>query len=151
MSFIIYVFSALFTALPSILFLSASLVLYRDEYFGLTYTIVCSMLLLTSLGLGIILPYLLKNRWLRFPWLWIFIQGIAAWFIGLLGLLLLNMTPLCVGQDNGDGSNGFALCIVQTVLVGMVYSPLAIILYALSALTGGWLVKGLVGKFSQGS
>jgi len=150
MSFIIYVFSAFFTAIPSILFLSASLVLYKDEYFGLTYTIVGSILLLTSLGLGLILPYLLKNRWLRRPWLWIFVQGIAAWFIGLLGLLLLNMTPLCVGQDNGDGSNGFALCIVQTVLVGMVYSPLAIILYALSALMGGWLVKCLVGKDSQG-
>jgi hypothetical protein len=76
--------------------------------------------------------------------LWFFGQGLLAWLVAILALGLVNLTPLCVGQDNGDGNNDFALCMLQTVMVPIVSSPLEFILLCLTALSGGWLIKRLV-------
>jgi hypothetical protein len=64
--------------------------------------------------------------------------------VATLALTVLNLTPLCIGQDNGDGSNDLALCIVQTSLVSLVYSPLGFTLLCLTTLPGGWLIKQFI-------
>jgi hypothetical protein len=64
--------------------------------------------------------------------------------VAILALGLLNLTPLCVGQDNGDGNNDLALCVLQSVMVAIVFSPLEFVLLCLTALPGGWLITGLV-------
>jgi hypothetical protein len=69
---------------------------------------------------------------------------LLAWLVAILALGLVNLTPLCVGQENGDGTNDFALCMLQTVMVAIVFSPLEFVLLCLTALPGGWLIKGLV-------
>jgi hypothetical protein len=61
-----------------------------------------------------------------------------------LALGLINLTPLCVGQENGDGINDFGLCMAQTVMVPIACSPLEFILICLTAFPGGWLIKRLV-------
>jgi hypothetical protein len=144
MPIMVRVLSAFFTAVPALVFGTASLVLYRGEYFWLTYVIVCSMFLFSSLTLGFILPAALKDHWLRHPWLWVFIQGILAWLIAFAVLAFLNLTPLCIGQDNGDGNNDISLCMAQTVLIGLVYTPLELIMLTLSTVSGGLLIKTLV-------
>jgi hypothetical protein len=109
------------------------------------YYIVAVAFALISFLLGFFLPGLLPGRWLRHPRLWLFGQGFTAWLVAILVLGLLTLTPLCVGQDNGDGNNNIGLCIAQTVLVSIVYSPLELILLCLSALPGGWFLKQIVG------
>ena len=70
--------------------------------------------------------------------------GGVAWLIALLSLALLNITPLCVGQDNGDGMNSYSLCILYAVLITLVYSPPVLILLTLSALIGGKILSALI-------
>jgi hypothetical protein len=107
---------------------------------GAIYLIVCPML-------GFFIPSILPKPWKRHPALWLLGQGVLAWMIAALVLAVLNLTPLCVGQDNGDGNNDLALCMVQTSLVCIVYSPLGFILLCLNSLPGGWLIK----RFMEGT
>jgi len=78
---------------------------------------------------------------LNHPWLWILVQGLLAWAMTLFVLGLLNLTPLCVGQDNGDGNNDFALCNFMTALSGVVYTPLYLGMLVISSLIGNWVLR----------
>ena len=98
----------------------------------------------TSLLLGQILPAWLHGGRFEYPWLWLFITGGLAWLIALLSLALLNNTPLCVGQNNGDGTNSYSLCVLYTVLVTLVYSSFELVLLALSAFIGGKILSALI-------
>lgn len=40
-------------------------------------------------------------------------EGIA-WCLSVLVLAVINLTPLCLGQDNGDGRNNLAMCALLT-------------------------------------
>jgi hypothetical protein len=94
-----------------------------------------------SLAIGSLLPGVLPKAWpLRSGW-WIAVQGTAAWVFALVVLGMVNLTPLCLGQDNGDGSNDLSLCVIQTALVGFFYSFPQAVLLALSAIPGGMLIK----------
>jgi hypothetical protein len=42
--------------------------------------------------------------------------GFVAWACSFPALVLINLTPLCLGQDNGDGRNSFFMCIFLAVL-----------------------------------
>jgi hypothetical protein len=79
-----------------------------------------------------------------YPWLWLFIAGGLAWLITLLSLALLNLTPLCVGQDNSDGINDLGLCFLYTFLVTLIYSPIELVLLLLSAFAGGKILHSLI-------
>jgi hypothetical protein len=100
--------------------------------------------LAVSFAIGFFIPALSPKHWKRHPTLWFNGQGLLAWILAILALGLVNLTPLCVGQDNGDGNNDFALCLVQTVMVAIVFSPLEFVLLCLAALPGAWLIKRLV-------
>jgi hypothetical protein len=86
-------------------------------------------------------PPFFPQSFKRHPGLWIFGQGLLAWMAAFFVLGILNITPMCVGQDNGDGNNDLVMCVVQTVLVGFAYSPLEAIALILSAFFGGLLIK----------
>ena len=144
MSILIRVLSGIFTTIPAIVFGALIILNTGNDYYWTVYYLVAAAFLVTSVLIGIFLPAAIPSRWLRRPGLWLFGQGFIAWLVSLLVFGLLNLTPLCVGQDNGDGNNDLALCIVQTILVSLVYSPLEFILLSLSALPGGWLVKRLI-------
>ena len=135
--------SALFTALPSfiffILFLATSLI-GRDYWWG-TYFTVLIVLLLSSLWFGLSQPNIFQRVRIHHPWIWILIQGLFAWIVALIVLGLLNTTPLCVGQDNGDGNNDFGMCMFMTALSSVVYTPIYLMLLGASALIGHWVMK----------
>ena len=144
MSLLIRLLSGFFTVLPAaawglLIYLSAD-----HDYYWKVYYAVAAVFLLASFLLGLFLPGLVPGHWQRHPWLWLFGQGLLAWLIAVLALGLLNLTPLCVGQDNGDGHNGFGLCVAQSVLVAIFYFPLEFILLLLSLIPGGWIIQQFV-------
>jgi hypothetical protein len=102
-------FSGFVTALPATvlwILISKSI---GNEYFWESYLIVSEVFLAVSFTLGFSIPALVPLQWKRHPILWFFGQGLLAWLVAVLVLGLVNLTPLCVGQDNGDGNNDFAL------------------------------------------
>ena len=143
MSILIRVLSGIFNKVPAAVFGALVFLTAGNEYYWKVYYLLAISFLVASFLIGISLPAAIPSRWLRRPGLWLFGQGLSAWLVTLLVFGLLNLTPLCVGQDNGDGNNDLILCVVQTILVSLIYSPLEFILLSLSALSGGWLVKRL--------
>jgi hypothetical protein len=133
--------SSLFTAIPGffILILLFATNLYGRDYWWETYLAVLIVLVIAGLGLGYLVPWVLQNK---FPtWLLIVISGIAAWVLALFVLGFLNMTPLCVGQNNGDGNNDLVMCMFMTALSAILYTPLYLGLVAASSLAGHWALK----------
>src|SRR5258707_9607355 len=135
------ILSSIFSAAPALLWLFMAITMERREYFWLTYFIVCIAFVAISVLLGFVVPSLLAKAPLHRPWMWILIQGGFAWLAAILILGLLNLTPLCIGKDNGDGNNDLTQCVAQSILVGVVYSPLELIMLTLSALTGGFIIS----------
>jgi hypothetical protein len=115
-----------------------------NDYYWKTYFIVGGIFLAASFALGFYLPSLAPVHWKRHPILWFFGLGLLAWLVAIGTLGLFNLTPLCVGQENGDGTNTLGMCMMQSVMVSLVSAPLEFIMLCLSALPGGWLVKRLI-------
>ena len=137
--------SSFFTALPAFVFFAWFL---RSgwigrEYWWETYMTVLIILILSSLlfGFARTRPTLFQKLSLHHPWLWILVQGLLAWTLALFVLGLLNLTLLCVGQDNGDGNNDFGLCNFMTALSGVVYTPLYLGMLVISSLIGDWILR----------
>lgn len=137
--------SAVFTALPGFgflaLFLAASLL--GKDYWWETYLVVLVFLVIASLILGFALPPILSGTKLRKPWAWIAAQGFLSWGLALVALGLLNLTPLCVGQNNGDGRNDLFLCLLSTAASGIVYTPVYLTMLGMSAGIGQWIMKSM--------
>lgn len=136
--------SSIFTSIPALLFAACTLTLFRGEYFWATYGLMSIFFIGASLFFGLVLPSLFHDSRVSQPWMWILISGSIAWFVALLVLAILNNTPLCIAQDNGDGTNTFALCNMYTVVFALAYSPVEFFLLALSAITGGLSLKALI-------
>jgi hypothetical protein len=137
--------SAVFIAIPAFIFMALSAVLFRNEYFWMTYVVTSLIYVVSSLIIGLTFPYKLGER-IQSPWIWLFIQGILAWFVALLTLAMLNSTPLCIGRDNGDGMNTLFLCALQTIGVAITYTPLFLILMGTSAMIGGFVIRAKMGS-----
>jgi hypothetical protein len=144
MSFFLRILSTLFTSIPAFVWLTLILLGGDEEYFWFMYRMTGVLFVLTSLALGTLIPGLFPAAWQRRPGAWLAGQGFLAWVIALLTLGLLGLTPLCIGQDNGDGNNDLALCVVQAALVGFVYSFPQMFLLAMSAIPGGLLIKKML-------
>jgi uncharacterized membrane protein YesL len=129
--------TAFFTALPSSLFfvLAISSNMYKEYYWSSLLTGV-SVLFGSALLLGFI-----QSPQLRPKWIWIIAAGFAAMVLALLTITVLNATPLCVGQDNGDGNNGFSMCMGYVVLYAIFYGIPYMILLMVSAVAGHWVLK----------
>jgi len=139
----------IFTALPGffflILFFAASL--FGMDYWWRTYLAVLIALVIGGLYFGFALPNILQGSKLKQPWMWITMSGLIAWILAFLLLGVLNLTPLCVGQDNGDGNNDFLLCLISTVASGIVYTPVYLVTLGGSAVIGQWVMRA--GKNGQ--
>jgi len=130
--------SSFFSALPGLVLfvLSLSASWFGRDYWWGTYTAVLLVLFMTSLVFGFALPEMFQKLRMRNPWQWILTQGLLSWLMSLAVLWLLNLTPLCIGQNNGDGNNDPGMCIFMTVMSGIIYTPLYLGLLAVSSLIG---------------
>ena len=144
MSITIRLLTGLFSIFPALFFTACALTTSRDEYFWPTYLIVSLIFIGFSLLLSQILPRWMFGSRFDYPWLWLFIAGGLAWLVAMLSFALLNLTPLCVGQDNGDGINDLGLCFLYTFLFTLIYSPIELVLLLLSAFAGGKILRSLV-------
>ena len=136
--------STFFSALPSLLFFIWFLFFSgsrHEDYFWSTYLIVLSVLLGSSIVLGFAVPSLFQVIRIRQPWIWILTAGTVAMLLALLVLTALNATPLCVGQDNGDGNNDFGMCMAYVVLDAVIFAPVFLFLQTVCAPIGHWVMK----------
>jgi hypothetical protein len=138
MSFIRRITSSFFTALPGALFFVAAITseYMHTEYYWKTILITVSVLLGASVFFGFMLP-----PGLRLKWPWIMAAGLLALVLALFAMTVLNATPLCVGQDNGDGNNDLGQCMAYVFLDALFYGIPYVILLTISAFVGHWIMK----------
>jgi hypothetical protein len=128
-------------SLPAVLIGAIVYTSIGDDYFRPTYLIVCSVFVAASLVFGFAVSPSPREARFRQAWTRLFLGGAVAWTFALAALGLLNLTPLCVGQDNGDGINDLGMCVSYTILVAAVYSPAVLTLLALNAALGGAILR----------
>jgi hypothetical protein len=122
-------------SLPAMLFGGCSITQFQGEYFWLSYVIASLAYFASGIFLALALPEF-GRAWLR-----IFVIGGLAWGCAALVIGLTSLTPLCIGQDNGDGINNLGLCVGQTVLAVAIYTPGIFLLLGFSAFVGSKVLK----------
>ena len=134
--------TAFFTALPALFFFVpvVSIESMRREYFWISILVGASVLLGSALVLGFFQPV-----WLRPKWFWILAAGFTAMVCALFVIAILNATPLCVGQNNGDGNSSFGMCMVYVFLYAIFYGIPYMVLLTMSAVMGHWAMKRRTG------
>jgi hypothetical protein len=53
-----------------------------------------------------------------------------AWIVSLAMLAFLALTPLYLGRDNGDGTNGIMEVVLMVILFTLTYTPLILVVGA---------------------
>lgn len=139
MSFTTRITSAFFTALPSALYFALVITSkgMRQEYFWVSNLAGGSVLFWGSLLFGFIIPPRSRPKWF-----WIIAAGFVAMLLALFAIAVMDATPLCVGQDNGDGNNSFGMCMGYVLLYAFFYGIPYMMLLAVSAAVGHWILKG---------
>jgi len=128
---------------PAMMFLSFFVLAARREYYFPMYCMMGLVFLATSFISGIYISYRFANNVSRGRIVFYLFLGLGlSWLVSLLTLAILSLTPLCVGQDNGDGNNDVTQCIVQVVLVSLVYSPLALLLFGMVSFVASRFLPG---------
>jgi hypothetical protein len=116
----------LLAALPGLGMLTFSAAAFRGEYFQSTY-LAGGMALLAGAALAAALllsrPAFQRSA-VRAGW-GVALAVLIGWLAALLVMGLLNLTPLCVGVENGDGINDLGMCVFYTLLWAAFYTPLA--------------------------
>jgi hypothetical protein len=97
--------SGLFVSLPAALVGTWVLTNIGDGFYWPTYLIVATAFLVASFLFGFLLSPRPQGVKFREAWTRLFLGGALGWMSALATLGALNLTPLCVGQDNGDGIN----------------------------------------------
>jgi hypothetical protein len=108
----------------------------RGEYFFTVYQVTSTVFLVSSVGVGIH-RVRRPEAFVKKPIALLFSGMMYSWVLAFVTLAVLNLTPLCVGQDNGDGMNAIGHCIMNTALVGVVYSIVVLAIVAAVAYGGG--------------
>ncbi|MHB1357287.1 MAG: hypothetical protein ACYCZF_15065 [Anaerolineae bacterium] len=115
---------------------------FRGEYYYSTYLI--AGLVFWSASILLSSP-IARIRWfMAARWRMVLFYYLAltmAWLLALGVMLALSLTPLCVGQDNGDGSNSLPICVVQALLVAFFTSAPVLLGCAPTAIAAGLLHK----------
>ena len=106
----------LFHSIPGMLFLLFALSM-RREYFFTVYLLTGIVFLVSSMGFGVH-RVRRPDSFLKKPTALLFFGMMFSWVLAFLTLAVLNLTSLCVGQDNGDGLNEICQCIMNTILSG---------------------------------
>ena len=124
-------------ALPAVLTGALVLAAVR-EYTRPIQVAACTVYLAASLALGALLA---PRRDSTAPQVGLrcALAGAIAWGLALVVMGVLSLTPLCVGQDNGDGTNDLGLCVLQVVATALAVSPIEAVLIAMAS-TGGALL-----------
>lgn len=122
------IFSTLLSALPGLFFYAFLSVMSAGQYWQPVYQIAGAAFIVSSALSGLVLATLFQSERSRFrAAAAVFCAVVLGWLAFTCVLGLANLTPLCVGQDNDDGNNDVAMCILIAVLSTAVYTPLIFI------------------------
>jgi hypothetical protein len=133
----IRIFSGILVSLPAVLVGACAYTQIGDEYYRPSYLIACTAFIAASFVFGLFLSPRPQETPFGRAWISLFMGGAIAWILALAVLGMVNLTPLCVGQDNGDGINSLGMCVGYTMIATAVYSPLVLTLLAVNAAVGG--------------
>lgn len=126
--------AGLLSLLPaSFLILSGAL---GGEYWGDIYMVWGGVFALLSV-LFVVLGVRNTKGEGRSPSFWSILLPLAgAWLVSGFALAVIDLTPLCLGQDNGDGRNSLSICLLLTVVwFASMTVPVGLISVGVSALT----------------
>ena len=130
--------------------LGAGTLLSRREYFFLSYAIVGVVHWALSFTAGSLAPrHARASRSQGHVALLVFRDLALVWGAAMALLAILNLTPLCVGQDNGDGLNTVADGIVQSTAVAVCCTPPVLGLVGLAAIGLGHCLERMRGLGSR--
>jgi hypothetical protein len=122
------IFPVLLSILPALIFNTVLHATSAGQYWQPVYQIAGVVFALISAISCLILTALIEAERSRFrAAAAVFCSVILGWIAFACVMGLVNLTPLCVGQDNGDGNNDLAMCIVISILSTAVYTPLIFI------------------------
>jgi len=113
------------------------------EYWGVIYPLWgASFAVLGCTSLALLLRRIADRRGATPPTWQIFVWQFAAWVVSALILCAINLTPLCLGQANGDGSNNLAICLLLVPIWFASMSVLVIpLIYASSVAARAAMVR----------
>lgn len=110
---------------------------FSQDYFGPSLTLTATVLLVVGGATGWMLG---RQDWPRRDTqlfgVAILVSVIVGWLAAMLVNAILNITPLCVGRDNGDGINDLGMCLGYTLMYLLVYTPMVAIIGAGCAIIG---------------
>jgi hypothetical protein len=120
----------------------------EGAYYTLPCQITAVVFLAASLLLGLCIPgwhgvdqfdspSVIRKRCFTYP--------ILAWILAVVVLFGLSFTPLVLGQDNGDGSNGYSDCWLFAILSSVADSAIVVPLILLNS----FLLASLLGRDAQ--
>ncbi len=97
------------------------------EYWGRIYLLWgVAFAVLNCLALGLLLGRVARDHE-EPPSTWrLLYHQVGAWCVSLLVLGVIDITPLCLGQDNGDGRNSLAMCALLTVVWSVSMSVIVV-------------------------
>jgi hypothetical protein len=130
--------------MPALLFALSTVVLSWGEYYAFTYLIVSAVFCTLSFLLGTNIPARVRLGQGDRIKLLVFRSTALAWIASLLLLAILNVTPLCVGQNNGDGRNTIGMCCSYTVVASAAYSVLVVGLASFTAVAAASFLARLI-------
>jgi hypothetical protein len=132
-------------ALPAILFLIFMTLLSRQDNYQVLLALVGSVFLTVSFLFGSTVCYRIGDESPRQKLFHGLMMSTAlAWIVALAVLACLAMTPLYMGQDNGDGTNGLAEGILMVILFTFTFSPLVLFVAAFASLGASRLYNCLL-------
>lgn len=128
------IFITLLSALPGAAALLLAGIIQPGEYYRPVLLASAGALALFAAPVAFLLsgrPWFARSR----PRAALAVMGgfLAGWLAALLVAGAFNLTPLCVGADNGDGNNTIGMCVFYTLLWAAFYTPPLALIAALSA------------------
>ena len=132
-----YLLSAILATLPAMLFASAVFLNFEeDAYYTRPWRVASVVFLAASLLLGLKFAArpmnkldsisAIRRRFMVYPFL--------AWTLAVAVLFGLSFSPMVLGQDNGDGANGYPECLFFAVSSSIVYSGFVILIILLNSM-----------------
>ena len=122
--------SAVLTSLPAILLGRLPFISFEEgEYYTRPWQIAAVVFFVVSFLLGLSIPgrqradefhssSTIRTRLFAYPAL--------AWILAVAVLFGLSFTPLVLGQDNGDGTNSYAMCLFFAISSSVAYSAIVV-------------------------
>ena len=132
-----YLLSAVLATLPAMLFASVVFLNFEeDAYYTRPWQVASIVFLAASLLLGLKFAArptheldsisAIRRRFLVYTFL--------AWMLTVTVLFGLSFSPMVLGQDNGDGANGYPECLFFAVSSSVVYSGVVILIILLNSM-----------------